>query len=259
MKKLLIVSMLSLSVQSNAQYCNIGNAYSDFIRVKKITFDESQSIVVSCAKINDTTCYAPLVNAPLCGNYQYIDELLHTFSTIQTHDLSEWEDTIAIEKEYFLRLQMDSVFHALLNEWTDKTINNTLKKDVIHINTLMDIAVKYFMIQRINNEGHFVGKVCSEINLIASTQKVRKPFMETFCIVTILNYYDADNEFNTKKILIDGLKSLYPLNFGLDKEERLLRAQGAMCMSILHNENLRQLLIKEYEENKESLPFILKY
>lgn len=52
---------------------------------------------------------------------------------------------------------------------------------------------------------------------------------------------------------------LYKFNLGVNNEERLLRVQGAMFIIMSMNEKLRKLLIKEYEQNKESLPFILKY
>ncbi|MDD4579033.1 MAG: hypothetical protein PHS75_10855 [Anaerolineaceae bacterium] len=261
MKNKFIVISLLVSLSSNlfAQSCDIVNAYSEFIVVTKTTYNAKSSIKTSCFKINEEICYAPFVNAPISFNYQYVEVLLDAFSTVDKKDLAQWDDTVAIKKEYFSRLQKDSVFTPLLKEWMAKSIDKTLAKDSILMKTLLNIAVKYFMVLKITNEGSYVGKVCLGINLINATEKVRNPFVETFCFATIMNHYSVNNEYNTQNMLIEGIMKLYTLNLGINKEEQLLRAQGAMFMFMTMNEKLRKLLIKEYEQNKESLPFILKY
>lgn len=258
--KFIVISLLfSLFHNLFAQSFDIANAYKEFIVITKTTYNTKSYIEISSRKINEALSYALLVNAPSSNEYKYVEALLQTYSTVDRKDLVHWNDTTAIKKEYLSRLQKDSVFTPLFKEWIAKCIDKTIAKDSISLNTLLDFAVKYFMILKITDEGSYVGKVCSGINLIKATENVRKPFLETFCAVTLINHYSIDDEFNTQKMLIDGIVKLYKFNLGVNNEERLLRAQGAMFIIMSMNEKLRKLLIKEYEQNKESLPFILKY
>ena len=52
-------------------------------------------------------------------------------------------------------------------------------------------------------------------------------------------------------------KELYKINLGIENDDRLLRAQGAMYMFMRNNEILKELLLFEYENKKEYLPFVL--
>jgi hypothetical protein len=56
---------------------------------------------------------------------------------------------------------------------------------------------------------------------------------------------------------VNAIKELYKINLGVDKEERLLRARGAVFMYMFHNQKLRDMLLYEYENKKEHLPFVL--
>ncbi|MBK6525094.1 MAG: hypothetical protein IPG07_05770 [Crocinitomicaceae bacterium] len=57
---------------------------------------------------------------------------------------------------------------------------------------------------------------------------------------------------------VKAIKELYKVNLGIDREEKLLRAQGAMYLLMRNSENLNKMLASEYESNKDYLPFILK-
>jgi len=56
---------------------------------------------------------------------------------------------------------------------------------------------------------------------------------------------------------VKAMKELYKLNLGNEKEEKVLRAQGAMFILMRNNENLRKMLKSEYIKQKEFLPFVL--
>jgi len=58
--------------------------------------------------------------------------------------------------------------------------------------------------------------------------------------------------------MVKSAKQLYKINLGIDENERLLRAQGAMYFLMRNDKNLKKMLRHEYEVNKENLPFILK-
>ena len=56
---------------------------------------------------------------------------------------------------------------------------------------------------------------------------------------------------------VKALKELYTVNLGIDKDERLLRSQGAMFMLMRNNSALKALLLELYEEKKSYLPFVI--
>ena len=51
---------------------------------------------------------------------------------------------------------------------------------------------------------------------------------------------------------VKGIKELYKINLGVDDDERLLRAQGAMYIIMRNNDALKELLLFEYEQKKEA-------
>ncbi len=145
-----------------------------------------------------------------------------------------------------------------MNKLTEKIINKlNYIPDIISINTLQNIAVKYFYIYNINKSGDYIGKLCGGFNGVAQTEPKRKPFVKAFCFNAIANHYQGKT-YNMYNEFVKGIKELYTINLGVDKEERLLRAQGAMYMFMKNNNKLKELLLFEFENKKEYLPFILK-
>lgn len=56
---------------------------------------------------------------------------------------------------------------------------------------------------------------------------------------------------------VAAIKELYRQDLGVDRDERLLRAQGAMFSLMRNNAQLRVMLISEYEKRKDYLPFVI--
>jgi hypothetical protein len=56
---------------------------------------------------------------------------------------------------------------------------------------------------------------------------------------------------------VKAIKELYKVNLGIDKNEKLLRAQGAIFLLMRNNENLKKMLKAEYKKQEDYLPFIL--
>ena len=94
------------------------------------------------------------------------------------------------------------------------------------------------------------------LNGIVQTLPVRKLFLEAFCFAAIFKNLDGD-QYGLYDEFVKAIKELYQLNLGIDQEERLLRAQGAMFMLMKNNESLRQILLEEYQQNRDILPFLL--
>jgi len=103
----------------------------------------------------------------------------------------------------------------------------------------------------------YVGKVCAGLNDIETTEKARNPFIEAFCFSSISKHYNSE-EFSMYNEFVNAIKELYNVNLGIDNDEKLLRAQGAMYFLMRANENLRKMLASEYHRNKELLPFVIK-
>jgi hypothetical protein len=81
--------------------------------------------------------------------------------------------------------------------------------------------------------------------------------LEAFCIASILKNI-KNKDLNIWADFTRSLQKLKKINFGVQEQERLLRAQGAMFMMMYNNTTLHQIIQKEYEKQQEYLPFILK-
>ncbi len=150
----------------------------------------------------------------------------------------------------------------LENEKWDYSTNITLvgeqiSDDTISLDKLLNIAVKYFFIRDINPNGYYVIKLCGGINGIKQTEKVRNHKLETFCFSVISSHFE-DGQYNLYDEFVKGVKEVYTLNLGIEKEERLLLAQGALYMYMRNNETLKKLLLAEYEKQKNELSFVLR-
>ncbi|MDT8308312.1 MAG: hypothetical protein RQ866_02205 [Bacteroidales bacterium] len=257
MKKLFFTAIITaiLTFQGYGQkQCDISNHYEDFITIQKSSYNENDYLTKRVIKTNKESCFSDLIN----NNIMFIDYLLTNFSSNSNYqDLLKLTDSVTISKKYISDLKKDSLFNSVMNELVSKTIDKKTPKDTISFDNLMNIAVKYFSIIRLTNEGHYMGKVCAGFNDIKRTEKERVPFIEAFCFSSILQHYQS-KEYSMNDEFIKAIKELYKVNLGLDREEKLLRAQGAMFFLMRNNENLKSMLKSEYEKKKEHLPFILK-
>ncbi len=182
--------------------------------------------------------------------------MLHFSSKENREGLLEIEDNQKIEAVYKKRLAADTLFNTIVEEIYQKSIEKSIPKDTIKQVELLGIAVKFFSISKITPEGTYSVKVCVGINDIKSTELVRKPFIEAFAFSSIIN-----NLRNPAYNLIDSFmkrgKELYEVNLGINENERILRAQGAIYFLMKNEPALRQLLLDEYKRLEYLLPFVL--
>lgn len=257
MKQLFLILSIGLIAGSlfSQTDCHIEKEYRKIFKIQKMKYGESEFLMMTVNKLDDNSCFADLVN----NNGQYIDYLRTHFSDHSNYEkLMAISDTIELQDEFIKSLENDSVFNSEMNKLTGKITNaSNYIPDTVSMNALLNIAVKYFSIIEINEDGHYAGKVCSGINGLEQTEKERKPHIEAFCFVAIMNNYQGE-KFNMYDEFVKGIQELYMINLGIDNEDRLLRAQGAMYMFMRNNEKLRELLLHEYENKKEYLPFVLR-
>lgn len=256
MKKILItlIATFLLGVKENAQNdCDLSQNLEKFIQVERLGHEGKYFLIPQIQEVQENQCFSKLVN----DQPNFLNYLLTNYSSITNMaELLTISDSIAMRKKYFNDLQLDSNFINILDELVSKTIEKNTIKDTINMHTLLDFAIKYFSIRSITSDGIIKGKVCAGINDIINTEPIRYPFIEAFAFSTILNYY-SDEKFNMLEEFTNSLKEIGKFNFGIDPQERLLRAQGAMYVLMSQNKKLIQLLQLEYQSQKDYLPFVL--
>lgn len=256
MKKLILTTiiLILITIQGYGQkQCDIKTHYEDFISVQKSIYNEKAYLTKRVIETQKKSCFSDLVN----NNPMFIDYLLTNFSSNANYqNLLDLPDSLAIRNRYFNDLKKDSLFNSVMTDLVNKTIDKTTPKDRISMDKLLNVAVKYFSIMRLTDEGHYVGKVCVGLNDIKKTESERKPFIEAFSFSSILKHYQSE-EYSMYDEFVKAIKELYKVNLGVDKDEKLLRAQGAMFLLMRNNENLKKMLKNEYEKQKDHLPFVL--
>lgn len=204
-------------------------------------------------KISDSDPDASFINS----NQIYLDYLLQNFATIDFNSLNQIEDSIQRQKEFISLLKNDSLLASSLHDfisWNRKYIS--IRKDTFTIDQLMDFAVKFFTIKDINQDGYYVAKMCVGINGIKTTEPKRNPTVEAFCFSSIMMFMD-DSAYNIYNEFLENARFLYKLNLGTEKNEKILRAQGALYMLMFKNEALRKLITDSYQQRKKYMPFVL--
>jgi hypothetical protein len=256
MKKSILTTIILTQISINGfgqKQCDIKNHYEDFISIQKSFYNEKAYLIKRVVETKKKSCFSDLVN----NNPMFIDYILTNFSSNANYqNLLELTDSIEIRDNYFKYLRQDSLFNSVMTDLVSKTIDRKIPKDTISMDKLLNVAVKYFSIMRLTDEGHYVGKICVGLNDIKKTENERKPFIEAFSFSSILKHYQSE-EYSMYNEFVEAIKELYKVNLGIDKDEKLLRAQGAMFLLMRNNENLRKMLKSEYEKQKDYLPFIL--
>ncbi|MCS7035841.1 MAG: hypothetical protein RMJ33_04265 [Saprospiraceae bacterium] len=257
MKKSILnaIILTIIAIQGHGQKpCDIINHYEDFISIKKSTFNHEVYLTVRAHKTQKEICFSGLVN----NNPLFIDYLLINFaSRTNSKNLLEFTDSIEIKDRYFNSLKRDSAFNAIMVDLVNKTIDNKTPKEIVSMEKLLNVAVKYFSIVGFNEEGNYIGRVCIGLNEVEKTEIERQPFLEAFSFSSILKHcnseeYDICGEFSK------AIQELYKVNLGVNEDEKLSRAQGVIFILMANNENLKKMLRSEYEKQKKYLPFLLE-
>lgn len=165
-------------------------------------------------------------------------------------------DKETVFKTYRERLKKDTLFVNPLQRISDNSAKAIQDKPSYDFDKIMDVAVKFIKIIDSDKEGSYVLKVCVGVNDLDKTQTERYADIEAFCFMTILYAY-LNEERPLKDEIENEFYKVTDINMGIDKEERILRAQGALIVLMHQNQALKKALIEEYETNKEILPFSL--
>ena len=256
MKKILsiIIIFLEVNYSYTQSTCNFIDHYESFIKIEKVQNENKEYLIKKIVELRDNTCLTNLVN----NNINYLDYLLANFSSnSNNHHLMTIQDSLKLQKTFILLLKSDTLFNTVISDLVSKTKDKSVPKDTISLDKLLNIAVKYFSIDGIDEKGKYSGRICAGLNGIQKTEKDRHAQLEAFCFSSIMLNIQG-KRFSMLKEFTKSMKELYKLNLGIDNDENLLRAQGAMFIMMRNNENLKNMLIEEYEKKKDYLPFVLK-
>lgn len=243
---------LSVAYAQDSEPCNLAQ-FEEYITVQKITHNERSFLIKRAAQVDEDHCGAGFINA----NGRSIEYLMTNFSDHKPEStIAEESDSVAVARAYYKHLGDDPGFSDVLIQLQSK-LDHPERRDTVSMNELMNIAVKFFSIKSITEQGYYAGKVCVGINGITSTEAQRSPFLEAFCFDVISSNY-RNPEYNIYGEFVKAIKELYTLNLGVDTDDRLLRAQGAMFMLMKNSEVLQDLLKLEYEKRSADLPFVLE-
>ncbi|MCP1995376.1 hypothetical protein [Flavobacterium sp. HSC-61S13] len=234
--------------------CMLTAHLDDFIQMKEEVFDGESDLIARIKESHKTNCASSSIDQ----NKQMLDYILVNFTARLDYEKFKLiSDSVVLQQTYIKTLEKDSLFTAVLNDFSRKVIDKTEVKDTVSMNQLMNLAVKFFSIAQINEDDNYVGRVCVGSNSIKDTEPNRHAFAEAFCFVSIFENYEGER-YNMSKEFIDVLWILKDMNLGINCDERLLRAQGAMFVLMKKNQNLSDMLEQSFEEKKDFLPFILK-
>lgn len=234
--------------------CDLTRHYNEFIRIEKTVYEGEEYVDDVIGEVDENYCFSKAVNVNL-RSFEYI---LTNFKTRLDYDkFKAISDTVVMQKVYIEDLKKDSLFNAVIADYSSKVLEKSIAKDTVTMTQLVNFAAKFFAIVNINEGGSYVGKVCVGINDIEKTEPKRHAFAEAFCFSTIIENYQGE-QFSMYDEFVAAMIELYTVNLGIDKTERLFRAQGAMYMLMTKNENLRKMLKSTYDTQRDYLPFLLK-
>jgi len=254
MKKKLSILFVLISINSNSQEIySVKSVYSEIFRCRKEIYNGREFFTRTTVEIDSTHELSILINTSL----KKLDYFLLHFTIINHQDFLQYGDSLELQNKFVKALQNDSLFNSVMDKFFNPILNASVPKDTFSLDEVMNIAVKFLYIPGISTKGYYQAKVCTGRNGIIKTEKNRNPNIEAFCFVSIFN--NLNNEkYNLYDVFVEEIKKLYKINLGINKKERLLRAQGAIYISMSNSDTLKALLKDEYEKNKSYLPFILE-
>lgn len=256
MKYLIVFCSLFLFMYGHGQSeCNFKSLYPSFLNVGVSEHKGETYFYTDIKEIREENCLKKYVN----NNTLYFDYFIKNYRDLSKYrKFSKIKKSEVLQKAYFEDLNQDTLFGSVISDYVDKVVHQNQAKDTISLETLMDVAVKFFNITGVNPMGYYSVAICVGRNAIKSTLEKRYPHVEAFCFSAIYNGTE-DANYKIFSVFQEAVKELYSLNLGVDKDEKLLRAQGAMFMLMKDNKTLHKLLLEEFEREKENLPFIVAF
>lgn len=161
-------------------------------------------------------------------------------------------------EQYLNEAKNDTLLVNTLQRISDFSLKPMEEKTTYKFSKILDFATKFIKITGITEKDQYTVRVCSGHTNISDTQEERLADIEAFCFVTILKAF-AKKEGPLQTEVYKEFEKIVPLSMGIDRNDRLLRAQGAFFVLMYQNETLRDILKEAYEKDKKILPFRIEY
>lgn len=247
--KLYTVFLLLLATPGFAQTASsLFKNYTNFLNVS--FYDSSPFIQIK--EVESSFPHASSVN----GQPSFWDFILVNYTERLDYDaLAQIKDTVVVQQKVIQHLEQDKRFGSLLQTYEAKVLDHTQAKDTVSMDEILNVAVKFFNLTGVTPVG-YSSKICVGINALKYTEKKRSPYLEAFAFDAIIN--NLNNEiYPFYDDFIQSVHNVYKLNLGIDEQEQVLRAQGAIFVQMFQSIELQKLLLAEYERKKNILPFYL--
>lgn len=249
---LLFSGMLTSGNTGATESCDLQQVYATVFTIEK-EMAEDQTVL---RKRTVTTDSSHCLHGLIANNPAYLDYLLHNFTEVNDAALLAREDS-TLQEAFIQALQNDSLFNEEMEKFAGRLIDPMgFQPDTVTIHEMLDVAVKFFALTGVSEEGFYQGKICAGNSGIETTSRERNPQLEAFCYAAVQRNQD-DGHFNLYGEFAKAISELYTLNLGVDRQENLLRAQGAVYLMMRNNQQLKDMLISEYICKEQVLPFVL--
>jgi hypothetical protein len=249
---LLLLLPFTASAQNS---CRAEDHYSKWISFEKKYYKGGS---YTSRNINDSTgefCYAALVQGrAIFFDYLLINATAATFFT----RIEAIKDTTRLRTAAIPLLQKDTLFNRTMNNLVARTFTATQPKDTLDFEEVLDVAVKFFIVDGITKDGDYKSHVCVGINGIKETMKKRNLLLEAFCVDAIFARINSEDTGELYDEFIANMEEMAQVSFGKNHTAQLHRAQGAVYLLMWRSELLRRTLREAYEAQKERLPFVIR-
>jgi len=225
--------------------------FKDYTNFLNVSFYDS-SPYIQIKEVESSFAHASSIN----GQPSFWDFILVNYTERLDYDaLAQIKDTVVVQQKVIQHLEQDKPFGLLLQTYEAKVWSHTQAKDTVSMNDILNVAVKFFNLTGVTPAG-YSSRICVGINALKYTEKKRSPYLEAFAFDAIINNLNSET-YPFYDDFVRSVHQVYKLNLGIDEQEQLLRAQGALFIQMLQSAALQKLLQEEYERKKEILPFYL--
>jgi len=237
----LMISMTTAYQLSSQDYKN-DKCFTDFFYIKIESAKDHSYLYYDVDSMRKDGYY----NEKFSALWAFNNYLFTNYSNILRKDSTMARmipDTLAIQKQFKAYLNEDFRFKEIF----DKVIKHQ-NITPIYIDSLLKIASRFFLVHRSN--GHVVFHLCALINDVLSLeQSENSPYYNAFCFMTIRNNVKNWDFFN---------KAIEPFKAEINdsiSNERLEEIKNAVFAYLAKDEELRNMLLNEYNKKKEYLNF----
>lgn len=266
-----IIIFLSKSILGISQSVNSLEFKEDYSKLFQVVVqkDKENSFVIIYPnnKLEASDVFSDLTN----NNTLYLHYILENYSSFEKSKLDDYKNDTKKLKEVFIEeLQKDNYFQKNVNNllyWYLNSkkvfgLNNNyglLEKEKITKEQLFLTASKFFHAVMVKPDSSIYFKVCVGYNGFKGklVTKESHPLVEAFCFMTVMDFAQKDeaNYYQDFKLNVKKLSKEY---LELSSEHRLIRIREKMYQIMENNEDLKKILLSEYEKKKSMLGFELE-